>query len=203
MGGFRYQLVPKSLHVVGATIFADPGNANGSGDLKGASCMFYTTHEPDTPESYEYIATVALKPGENYSFGDEITGAWIDAGLYVVVFGNSGFAGSNNYDDRVAINLTYVERRDYTPAFQDPLELAQHYWACNRTDDLYHNWYSGTQTDDWVDDAADYRPDSDGQLTIPPPPPPPIGGGITADPILTQHGDYLLDENNNYVLSDS
>jgi len=200
MGGFRYQLVNTSIHLVGLSVFADPGNASGSTDLKGVSCQFFTTQTPDDEGSYDYITTIVLKPGENYSCGDEITGAWLDSGLYVVVFGNSGVNGSNSYDDRVAVNLTYLDRKDYTPAYQDPLSLNQYYWSCNRSDDLYHNWYGGTQSDTWVDNSDEYIPDTSIQMTITP----------TYDAMGTdghrrlhaQSGDFVLDENNNYLMQE-
>ena len=163
--------------------------------------MFYTAIEPDNTECYKYLATVALKPGENYTFGDEITGHFADLGLYVAAFGNSGLHGSNSVDDRIGINLTFIERRDYTPAYQDPLVLAQHYWSCNRGDDLYHNWWNGGEADAWTDSSTRYIPDSDVELTMVDPP---SGGGIqTNQPLTSQSGDYLLNQNGDPLLTNS
>ena len=201
MGGFRHQLLRVSVHIVGLSVFADPGNASGSSDLKGVSCMFYTATEPDNTATYKYLATVALKPGESYTFGDEITGHFADLGLYVAAFGNSGLHGSNSVDDRIAINLTYTERREYTPAFQDPLEHVQHYWGCNRGDELYHNWYGGGEADSWTDSSSGYVPDPDIELSMIDPP---SGGGIGTDwPLNSQSGDYILSQNGDPLLTNS
>lgn len=149
--GTAYQLLSYSSHLVGLSVFADPGNVATSSDLKGVALVFFESVDPDDRYSWEIHHAVMLEPGGSYTFGDEITGCWYDAGFFVSVTGNTAALGSGVQDDRVLINLSYVSREDYTPAYPSVDKQEQHYWYCNRDEEFKENWYTGFVGDAWED----------------------------------------------------
>ena len=113
--------------------------------------------------------------------------------------GNSGAIGSGSSDDKVIINLSYVPREFYSPAYADSDHQTQHYWACNRTEDFQDNWNSGTGGSSWADSGIASTPDSGVTSAFQ------IGGGggldyydgalfivdQDGDPIQSQEEDFL------------
>ena len=149
--GTAYQLLSASSHLIGLSVFADPGNVATSSDLKGIALIFFESVDPDNRDRWEIHHAVTLKPGESYTFGDEITGCWYDAGVFVSVTGNTAAIGSGVQDDRALINISYVARENYTPAYPSIDKQEQHYWYCNRDEEFKENWYTGFVGDAWAD----------------------------------------------------
>jgi len=145
--------------LVGLSVFADPNNVATSSDLKGVGVIFYTAEDPDEAIDVISKAAVTLQPGESYTFGDEIVGCWFDSGLFAQVVGNSGAIGSGSDDDKVVINVSYVPREFYSPAYPDGEHQAQYYWGCNRSEDFKENWYEGAGGSLWEDTGSASTPD--------------------------------------------
>ena len=197
--GVRYQLVNESIHLVGLSAFADPNIVATSSDVKVVGIIFYTANDPDSLISYDSKHAVTLQPGESYTFSEDIVGSWYDYGMFAQVVGNSGAIGSGSSDDKVIINLSYVPREFYSPAYADSDHQTQHYWACNRTEDFQDNWNSGTGGSSWADSGIASTPDSGVTSAFQ------IGGGggldyydgalfivdQDGDPIQSQEEDFL------------
>lgn len=192
--GTLYQLLTPSIHLVGVSAFADPGNVATSSDLKGIAVLLYEASDPDDEETYVIHHGITLQPGESYTFGDEILGSWFDTGLYAQVIGNSGAVGSGTNDDRVILNVSYVERDNYSPSFTDQNLQLQHYWACNRTEDFKENWYGGSSNEDWAN-TGNSNPGSATVDKLTGPRWGQIDGVTMGDSLVTQAGDSLQDEN--------
>jgi hypothetical protein len=196
--GIRYQLVPESVHLVGLSFFADPNNVATSTDLKGIAVTLYATEDPDTDAEDVVKFIVTLKPGESYTFGDEILGCWFDFGIYAQVVGNSAAIGSGTSDDKVVLNISHVERINYSPAYTEPIAQARHYWQCNREDNFLSNWYPGTGSDMWDGSGDASTPDTTVTSLVPH-----GGGSLWGDKwILDQQGDPIQTEEDDLLIID-
>ena len=195
--GIRYQLIQPSIHVVGLSIFADPNNVETSTDLKGVSVTLYTTEDPDSTAEDVVKHIITLKPGGSYTFGDDIVGCWFDYGVYAQVVGNSAATGSGTSDDKVILNISYVERENYSPAYTEPIAQARYYWQCNREDDYLSNWYGGTGASAWANSGLAYTPDTATTNLVPP-------DSAGSDLYLqTQRGDFVQNQEEDLIILDT
>lgn len=177
--GKRWQFIVPSVHVLGGTFFAPKSNR---GDE--IFVHLYSASQPTLGGNIDARYTFSLVPGGSHALGDELAGVRFDYGVFVEVIGEDPTTAY--LADRLMINLTYIERRYYSPAFYDQDALLNHYWHCVRGETaLWSGFDLGSENEVWDDSGED---------------PPSWGGVIDPDPGEDDDsGSWLLDETGNPI----
>ena len=84
-----------------------------------------------------YFCSGAVTPySPSYQSPPDIFGRFCDGGLFVEYNAATPYFGA-----RIVVN--YVDRMQFSPAYHDPVEVMQHYWACSHEEEFLDGFYGG------------------------------------------------------------
>jgi len=146
---YRYQLVDQSCHVLYMEIMLHTQGTTPA----PVTVKFFTADDPGTPASD--VNTWNLTCGAALS-----SAAWTPDLFKGVHFRNGVFAEVMSEDTaaKVTINMLYVLRNDYHPAFEAPSDQIVREWNQVSDDEPYDGFIRGYVGDSYDDTSTDSTP---------------------------------------------
>ncbi len=118
----------------------------------------FTTDEDEADDARQYFATLSINANNPQAeTPDWLWGYFADGGVGVELHCATSLAGAT-------IQIFYVARHDFSPAYSPVERVQQHYWFCGSNDTFLNDFYGGTSNHDIDSPDPDSPGDASGTL---------------------------------------